>query len=197
MRSETLFLLNTVDCTCNEGHAQPRVSQKTAVNYSLRIGGTKLCYSAVWLMQDAWRENSFLAFRSLLLFLGFVWFCLLNGGWFCGVESMEPKSSHRWEILRCRPIHNELGVPLKLGFVDWLVAKQHESLLYGSESCSTDLAMGGRILTSIIRLSEWSICMVIVILRVPILYVPSPSASILRKEQKRFDHKDLGRVVIF
>jgi hypothetical protein len=32
-----------------------------------RIGGTKLCYSAGWLMQDAWREDSFLAFRSLLL----------------------------------------------------------------------------------------------------------------------------------
>ncbi|CAK8998750.1 unnamed protein product [Durusdinium trenchii] len=33
----------------------------------LLIAGTKLCYSAVWLMQDAWREDSFLAFRSLLL----------------------------------------------------------------------------------------------------------------------------------
>ncbi|CAJ1373471.1 unnamed protein product [Effrenium voratum] len=29
--------------------------------------GTRLCYSAVWLIRDAWREDSFLAFRSLVL----------------------------------------------------------------------------------------------------------------------------------
>ena len=118
-----------------------------------RIGGTKLCYSAVWLMQDAWREDSFLAFRSLLLrgaqsafpaheaTMGYngLWYVVIcyNILWYtliCHIyqlhslahclpvsRSSQSRPSHWTDTFphfRCRPLHNQLGVPLILGTDD-------------------------------------------------------------------------------